>query len=54
MKWACDPRTEGCLADAGNAGMTEEELDAVMDIAAAVNASIVESLNQRIDQRKEG
>jgi hypothetical protein len=29
MKWACDPRAKGPLADAGNTGMTEEELDTV-------------------------
>jgi hypothetical protein len=28
--------------------MTEEELDAAVDIIAAVNAGIVESLNQRL------
>ena len=32
--------------------MTEEELDAAVDIIAAVNAGIVESLNQRIKQRR--
>ena len=31
--------------------MTEEELDAAVDIIAAVNAGIMESLNQRIKQR---
>ncbi len=33
--------------------MSEEELDAAVDIIAAVNAGIVESLNQRIKQRRE-
>jgi hypothetical protein len=33
--------------------MTEEELDAAVDIIAAVNAGIVESLHQRIRQRRE-
>ena len=33
--------------------MSEEELDAAVDIIAAVNAGIVESMNQRIKQRKE-
>jgi len=33
--------------------MAEEELDAAVDIIAAVNAGIVESLNQRIKQRSE-
>jgi hypothetical protein len=32
--------------------LTEEELDAAVDIIAAVNAGIVESLNQRIKQRE--
>jgi hypothetical protein len=31
--------------------MTEEELDAAVDIVAAVNAGIMESLNQRIKER---
>jgi hypothetical protein len=31
--------------------MTEEELDASVDIVAAVNAGIMESMNQRIKQR---
>jgi hypothetical protein len=31
--------------------MTEEELDAAVDIIAAVNAGIMESLNQRVKQR---
>ena len=30
--------------------MTEEELDAAVDIIAAVNAGIMESLNQRVKQ----
>jgi len=34
--------------------MSEEDLDAAVDIIAAVNAGIVESLNQRIKQRREG
>ena len=32
--------------------MTEEELDAAVDIIAAVNAGIMESLNQRIGDRQ--
>jgi hypothetical protein len=32
--------------------MTEEELDAAVDIIAVVNAGIMESLNQRIKQRQ--
>ncbi len=32
--------------------MTEEELDAAVDIIAAVNAGVMESLNQRIKQKK--
>jgi len=33
--------------------MGEKELDAAVDIIAAVNAGIVESMNQRIKQRRE-
>lgn len=33
--------------------MTEEELDAAVDIIAAVNAGIMGSLNQRIKARME-
>ena len=39
------------LADARNAGLAEEELDAAVDIVAAVNAGIMESLNQRVKRR---
>jgi hypothetical protein len=39
------------LADARKAGMTEEELDAAVDVIAAVDAGVLESLNQRIKQR---
>jgi len=39
------------LADARKAGMTEEELDAVVDVIAAVDAGVLQSLNQRIKQR---
>ena len=38
------------LADARRAGMTEEELDAAMDVIAAVDAGVLQSLNQRIKQ----
>jgi hypothetical protein len=31
--------------------MTEEELDAAVDVIAAVDAGVLESLNQRIKQR---
>ena len=31
--------------------MTEEELDAEVDIIAAINAGIMESLNQRVKQK---
>ncbi len=31
--------------------MTEDELDAAVDVVAAVNAGIMESLNQRIKQK---
>jgi hypothetical protein len=40
------------LADARKAGMTEEELDAAIDVIAAVDAGVLESLNQRIKQRQ--
>jgi len=39
------------LADARKAGMTKEELDAAVDVIAAVDAGVLESLNQRIKQR---
>jgi hypothetical protein len=39
------------LADARKAGMTEEELDAAVDVIAAVDAGVLQSLNQRIKQR---
>jgi hypothetical protein len=39
------------LADARKAGMTEEELDAAIDVIAAVDAGVLQSLNQRIKQR---
>jgi len=39
------------LADARKAGMTEEELDAAVDVIAAVDAGVLQSLNQRIRQR---
>jgi len=32
--------------------MTGEDLDAAVDIIAAVNAGIMESLNQRVKQRQ--
>ena len=32
--------------------MTEEELDAAVDVIAAVDAGVLQSLNQRIKQRK--
>ena len=31
--------------------MTEEELDAAVDVIAAVDAGVLQSLNQRIKQR---
>jgi hypothetical protein len=40
------------LADARKAGMTEEELDAAVDVIAAVDAGVIESLSQRIKQRQ--
>jgi len=39
------------LADARKAGMTEEELDAAIDVISAVDAGVLQSLNQRIKQR---
>jgi hypothetical protein len=39
------------LADGRKAGMTEEELDAAVDVIAAVDAGVLQSLNQRIKQR---
>jgi hypothetical protein len=39
------------LADARKSNIGEEELDAAVDIIAAVNAGIMESLNQRVRQR---
>jgi len=40
------------LADARKSGLTEEELDAAVDVIAAVDAGILQSLNQRIKQRQ--
>ena len=40
------------LADARKANLSEEELDAAVDVIAAVNAGIMESLNLRIKQRQ--
>jgi len=39
------------LADARKAGMTVEVLDAALDVIAAVDAGVLQSLNQRIKQR---
>jgi hypothetical protein len=39
------------LADARKAGMTDEELDAAVDVISAVDAGVLQSLNQRIKQR---
>jgi len=39
------------LADASKAGMTEEELDAAVNVIAAVDAGVLQSLNQRIKAR---
>ncbi|HYT22706.1 MAG TPA: carboxymuconolactone decarboxylase family protein [Candidatus Polarisedimenticolia bacterium] len=47
----CDPCVDRRLADARKAGMTEEELDAAVDVIAAVDAGVLQSLNQRIKQR---
>jgi hypothetical protein len=35
------------LADARKAGISEADLDAAVDLIAAVNAGVVESMNQR-------
>jgi hypothetical protein len=32
--------------------MTEEELDAAVDVIAAVDAGVLQSLNQRVKQRQ--
>jgi hypothetical protein len=40
------------LADARKAGMTEAELDAAVDVIAAVDAGVLQSLNQRIKERQ--
>jgi hypothetical protein len=39
------------LADARKAGVTEEALDAAVDVIAAVDAGVLQALNQRIKQR---
>jgi len=39
------------LADARKAGMTEEELDAAVDVISAVDAGVLQSLNQRVKAR---
>jgi len=39
------------LADARKAGMTVEELDAAVDVIAAVDAGVLQSLNQRVKAR---
>ncbi len=51
MMRLCDPCVERRLADARKAGMTEEELDAAVDVIAAVDAGVSQSLNQRIKAR---
>jgi hypothetical protein len=40
------------LADARKSGIGEEDLDAAVDVIAAVDAGILQSLNQRIKQRQ--
>ncbi len=47
----CGPCVDRRLADARRAGVTEEELDAAVDVIAAVDAGVLQSLNQRIKQR---
>jgi AhpD family alkylhydroperoxidase len=51
MMRLCDPCVERRLADAKKAGMTEQELDAAVDVIAAVDAGVSQSLNLRIKQR---
>jgi AhpD family alkylhydroperoxidase len=51
MMRLCDPCVDRRLADARKAGMTEEELDAAVDVIAAVDAGVSQSLNQRVKQR---
>jgi Carboxymuconolactone decarboxylase family len=54
MMRLCDPWVDRRLADARKAGMTEEELDAAVDVISAVDAGVLESLNQRIKARNKG
>jgi hypothetical protein len=54
MMRLCDPWVDRRLADARKAGMTEEELDAAVDVIAAVDAGVLQSLNQRIKARNKG
>jgi AhpD family alkylhydroperoxidase len=51
MMRLCDPCVERRLADARKAGMTEEELDAAVDVIAAVDAGVLQSLSQRVKAR---
>ncbi|MGH7782533.1 MAG: carboxymuconolactone decarboxylase family protein [Candidatus Binatia bacterium] len=52
MMRPCDPCVECRLADARKAGMTEEELDTMVDVIAVMDAGVPQSLNLRIKQRK--
>jgi hypothetical protein len=51
MMRLCNPWVDRRLADARKVGLTEEELDAAVDVVAAVDAGVLQSLNQRIKQR---
>jgi alkylhydroperoxidase family enzyme len=51
MMRLCDPWVDRRLADARKAGMIEEELDAAVDVIAAVDAGVSQSLNLRIKGR---
>ena len=52
MMRLCDPCVERRLADARKAGMTEEELDAAVDVMACVRLEFCSRLNQRIKAEK--
>ncbi|WP_089719066.1 carboxymuconolactone decarboxylase family protein [Candidatus Entotheonella palauensis] len=43
----CQPRVERRLADARKAGIDETDLDCAVDVIAAVDAGILQSLNIR-------
>jgi len=51
MMRLCDSGVDRRLTDARKAGMTKEELDAAVDVIAAVDAGVLESLTQRVKAR---